>query len=474
MRKSSVLDQQGGHDVALPMPVTSGVSSASSRTSGWLCMLTTSLAFLLGVGVGVAVPFYLYLPVASSGAPLNSTHAPVAPAAALRMPESSFVYNASRSAAYQEAVAHYSNAVDDQVAAGRVTFVESSADAADVVQVVGLGPSAPPSGQPVSGEAVSGVFWTQAVEDLLPSGFDDQAAEQWRQFTRRKPVVRLEDGCGRMQNRLVTFENGTKSCCRYRQNYDQIQGEIFSFYLSRLLDLPNLPPSALGLVRPLDDQWNGVRSQLSLAQWAEERPVVFTQFLQHLEPAYIPAEFRGVGPTTGRQLHPPQVSSRSLQVPQQRHELLTLAQWSDLIVFDYLTANLDRMVNNLYNMQWNPQMMDSPAHNLARDTRTGLLVFLDNESGLLHGYRLLDKYEVYHKSLLDSLCVFRRSTVAALKSLQSKRDAGDRLRRLFDTHDAALTDFLPFLPDKSVKTLNHRIDRVLDQVQKCQSLYASV
>jgi len=132
------------------------------------------------------------------------------------------------------------------------------------------------------------------------------------------------------------------------------------------------------------------------------------------------------------------------------------------------------MVNNLYNMQWNPQMMDSPAHNLARDTRTGLLVFLDNESGLLHGYRLLDKYEVYHKSLLDSLCVFRRSTVAALKSLQSKRDAGDRLRRLFDTHDAALTDFLPFLPDKSVKTLNHRIDRVLDQVQKCQSLYASV
>jgi four-jointed box protein 1 len=101
-------------------------------------------------------------------------------------------------------------------------------------------------------------------------------------------------------------------------------------------------------------------------------------------------------------------------------------------------------------------------------------VFLDNESGLLHGYRLLDKYETYHRSLLDSLCIFRRSTVESLLQLQSKKNVGNLLRHMFETRDQSLVDFLPFLPEKSIKTLNYRIDQVLDQVTKCQSLYGSL
>jgi len=124
-------------------------------------------------------------------------------------------------------------------------------------------------------------------------------------------------------------------------------------------------------------------------------------------------------------------------------------------------------------MQWNPAMMDAPAHNLARDSRTGLLVFLDNESGLLHGYRLLDKYEVYHKSLLDSTCIFRRRTIDSLRQLQVNRNAGDLLRTLFERQDQKLIDHLPFLPEKSIKTLNHRIDQVLEQVKMCQNIYGS-
>ncbi len=272
-----------------------------------------------------------------------------------------------------------------------------------------------------------------------------------------------------MQNRLVTFENGRQSCCRYRQNYDQIQGEIFSFYLSRLLGLRNLPPSSVGLVRPRERQWMNVQSSLSQAQWTENRPVVHTQFLNDLEPAYIPIHFRG----RDRHLNPLDVQHHRLQEKVDRSELITLAQWSDLLIFDYLTANLDRMVNNLYNMQWNPAMMDSPAHNLARDSRTGLLVFLDNESGLLHGYRLLDKYDIYHKSLLESLCVFRRTTIESLRQLQSQKNVGHLLRDMLKTRDQSVVDFLPFLPEKSIKTLNYRIEQVLDQVAKCQSLYGS-
>ncbi|ALC42387.1 fj [Drosophila busckii] len=111
--------------------------------------------------------------------------------------------------------------------------------------------------------------------------------------------------------------------------------------------------------------------------------------------------------------------------------------------------------------------MAAPAHNLARQRQSQLLVFLDNESGLLHGYRLLKKYEAYHSLLLDNLCVFRRPTVDALRRLRAE-GAGRQLRELFQrSTSAGVRDVLPSLPDKSIKILAERIDRVLSQVQKC-------
>lgn len=154
-------------------------------------------------------------------------------------------------------------------------------------------------------------------------------------------------------------------------------------------------------------------------------------------------------------------------------ELVELAQWSDLIVFDYLTANLDRVVNNLYNLQWNPAMMDAPAHNLAREPNSGLLVFFDNESGLLHGYRLLGKYEAYHGALLGALCVFRRSTADAIKRLHNDKNVGHLLQARFDASEPEFRDFLPSLPDKSVKILNERIDRVYEQIEQCERQYSA-
>ncbi|XP_037070664.1 extracellular serine/threonine protein kinase four-jointed-like [Pollicipes pollicipes] len=272
-----------------------------------------------------------------------------------------------------------------------------------------------------------------------------------------------------MQNRLLTFENGTQSCCRYRQNFDQIQGEIFSFLLSRELGIGNLPPTSLMLVRPGEWQWSAVRAQLSLAQWAEDRPVVLTQFREQLAPAFIPEPFRG----PERRLHPVDLSLRGLELEQHRDTLVELAQWSDLIVFDYLTANLDRVVNNLYNMQWNPSMMEAPAHNLVRDTASGLLLFLDNESGLLHGYRLLEKYEPYHRTMLDATCVFRRATVRRIRQLREAGDVGTTLRRTFRETHPELVDFLPTLPEKSIKILKRRIDNVHEVIERCERTYAS-
>ncbi|KAJ1520598.1 hypothetical protein ONE63_003710 [Megalurothrips usitatus] len=303
-----------------------------------------------------------------------------------------------------------------------------------------------------------GIYWGQAVEDALPAGFSDDEVDSWRRFTRTTAVVKMEEGCGRMQNRLLTFADGTASCCRYRQNTDQIQGELFSFLLGHLLGLRNLAPSTLSVVRTRDPRWGQVREHVTVAEWAEDKPVVLTRFVPSLQPAHIPKALRG----PNRRLHPPDVDAG---------DVLELAQWSDLVVFDYLTANLDRVVNNLYNQQWNQGMMDAPAHNLARDPDTGLLVFLDNESGLLHGYRLLRKYESYHRLLLDQLCVFRKPTVDALRSLHRDGDVGARLHEAFLAAEPQARDVLPGLPTHNVKVLRERIARVLAQVELCEARY---
>ncbi|CAB0002270.1 unnamed protein product [Nesidiocoris tenuis] len=306
---------------------------------------------------------------------------------------------------------------------------------------------------------VDGIFWTDDVEKSLPKGFDESATEQWRRFTKRTPVVKMVDGCGRMQNRLLTFEDGTKACCRYRQNTDQIQGELFSSYLGRLLGLNNLAPSSLNLVQRQGPTWAKVRVQMSQAKWSEDRPVVMTKFVDDLLPAQIPHSLR----RSSRKLHPD-------DVPANKTSAVELAQWSDLIVFDYLIANLDRIVNNLYNLQWNPGMMDAPAHNLARHPRWNLLLFLDNESGLLHGYRLLDKYESYHSTLLNALCVFRRPTVEAVIRLRSNSTL---MARSFEDWLAKEGDLVPGLPETSLKILADRLNRVYDQIEWCKKQYPS-
>lgn len=348
------------------------------------------------------------------------------------------------------------------------------------------------------------IFWGKIIEDALPMGFSSHHVNTWNDYVNQNAIVKLEIGCGRMQNRLVTFQDGRKACARYRQNTDQIQGELFSFYLGRLLNLTNLAPSTASIIDLNSNPWLTAAQDIQTAQWKVQRPVVLTDYIPDLEAANIPVLFQPMerhlnkfdvkNITLGLDVKPPKSLLHHLggikpnpnwnQLPVEQHrdtelnktvqqKLVELAQWSDLIIFDYLIANLDRVVNNLYNFQWNADIMTAPAHNLARQSESQLLVFLDNESGLLHGYRLLKKYETYHGLLLDNLCVFRRPTIEALQQLQ--RDGiGRRLQQLFEQSTSdKVRDVLPSLPDKSIKILVDRIDRVLGQVQKCRELFSN-
>lgn len=308
---------------------------------------------------------------------------------------------------------------------------------------------------------VNGVIWTPELGESCPKPFLPKDALAWRRQTESLDVVNMEQGCGRMQNRLVTFRDASKACVRYRLNTDQIQGEIYTYYLSRLFNMSNIPPTMLAEVNSLSSKWRTVHLKMSVAQWADSKLVVLTKYIERLSPAHIPTEFRGQGMRLEPTLN--NLGSKS------HADLCELVQWSDLIVLDYLTANLDRVINNMFNSQWNDQMMSSPAHNLERRPDGGL-VFLDNESGLFHGYRLLDKYSEFQRALLQSLCVFRESTVNTVKRLYKSSSIGDELQSLFASNEV-LHKRLTAITDKNVKILQQRLNDVYQQISHCERLF---
>lgn len=331
------------------------------------------------------------------------------------------------------------------------------------------------SDRPISGATVDvndvtrGIFWSRNVEDTCHGGFTSDDHVTWKEKESRQKIVQMEEGCGRMQNRVLVFQSSNKACARYRLNIDQIQGEIYSYYLSKLFGIPNVPPSTLHLADTKLDQWRMIGQDIANAKWSEEKPVILSKWIPGLEPAYIPKEFRNLSNVLAPKdlMGTAKWDNNRLVSGKTGSSLCELLQWSDLIVFDYITANLDRVVNNLFNLQWNEKMMTKPAHNLEKGS-AGNLVFLDNESGLFHGYRLLDKYSGYHEKLLNSLCVFRERTVRAITNFIENDNIGEALQSIFEENEP-LYRYVPKVPLKNIKVLKQRMRDVLSQVQKCES-----
>ena len=308
----------------------------------------------------------------------------------------------------------------------------------------------------------NGVIWSDDLKHMCPHGFSEADHANWKSKVSQEKFVKMGTGCGRMQNRILTFQDGGRACARYRLNIDQIQGEIYSYYLSKLLGINNVPPSTIQLADTSKDRWRMVSQELANAQWSEEKPVILSKWIEELSPSYIPELFRNQSSIVS----PDSLSGKSQD---EVSVLCKLMQWSDLIVFDYLTANLDRIVNNLFNLQWNDQMMSKPTHNL-EETSSGNLVFLDNESGLFHGYRLLDKYSSYHKSLLHSLCLFKDTTIKSIQTLLMNDNIGEELQRKLEENEP-LHKYIPKVPVKNIKILKQRLSDVLQQFRKCESKF---
>ncbi|XP_057691712.1 four-jointed box protein 1 [Corythoichthys intestinalis] len=306
-----------------------------------------------------------------------------------------------------------------------------------------------------------GVFWSTWLEDLVPVGFPEEYARAWRERARESRVVKLEPGCGRVSNQLATFADGSKACVRYGINADQVQGETLTYYLACLLGIPNVPPLVLSQLNTYSEQWGEVRTRVSALQWSEHTVVSLTVWLSNLSGVVTPAPLRPEKSGLHRELR-----------NKTTEELVELVQWSDLILFDYISANFDRLVSNLFSLQWDARVMERDTNNLLKAPR-GDLVFIDNEAGLVHGFRVLSMWEQYHQTVLSSVCVFRKKTAQRVAELHQRRDVRKRLLELYRESEP-LAAKLGFLSDDHAAILQDRIDRVYKQILRCKEKYGKL
>ncbi|OCT81999.1 four-jointed box protein 1 [Xenopus laevis] len=304
-----------------------------------------------------------------------------------------------------------------------------------------------------------GIFWPRELEQALPMGFSLEGAEQWRNTARSAGIVALEKGCGRSTNRMATLSDGSRVCLRYGINPEQIQGELLSYYLSRILGLRGVPPCVLSRVG--SPQWAPVQSELGATGWTQGALVSFTPWMQNLSLVLPPMALRA----KDGKLRPLRT-----ELSNGAANMLELAQWADLILFDYLTANFDRLVSNLFSLQWDPHIMLRGTNNLHR-TPEGDLVLLDNEAGFAHGYRLLGTWDKYNEQLLGTVCVFRRSLVRKLREAHLARNVAQELQALY-LQEEPLAAELGLLSEAQAQILQDRVGLVFKHILSCQDRYS--
>ena len=301
-------------------------------------------------------------------------------------------------------------------------------------------------------------YWSEELEEVVfKDSFKD--IELMKLDLSNKKLIEIGEGCGKMHNRLGILSDGTKICVRYRENSEQIQGEFVSYLLSRLLGFKNIIDAKLLVINKTEEFWNIL--ELSEHSWENLELVVATRYIEDARPVYVPRILL---------MNSFKLSQNVSMCGLDEIVLKYLIQWSDMVIFDYLIGNFDRFVSNMFNLQWYSQSLVQPVENLIQSS-SGFWMFIDNEDGFSHGYRLLDKYEPYLKTLLKNLCIFRRHTVsniARLSNLNQEEIWGLlslEAKRTFTS--ATMADRFSRLADHNLSILKQRIDFVHHHILIC-------
>ena len=213
-----------------------------------------------------------------------------------------------------------------------------------------------------------GIYWSEAVEDNIAPGLSDDLVQDEILALRSRTVQRLEPPswlkCGRDKNRFVTFSDGVHACARYREPDQQlVLGEVMSFYLARTLGFTNVPVVTLSQVDPNHPMWRDVvtEDKATMEDWRLGSVVALIQWIPDLERSRMPAILREAlkARTTIDVTYDIRAEKRDVARASMARlrdldltEASEVAQWSDLVVFDYLTGNYDRVASMQVTFDW--------------------------------------------------------------------------------------------------------------------------
>lgn len=224
-------------------------------------------------------------------------------------------------------------------------------------------------------------------------------------------------------NHLATLSNGESVFMKERGNKFQMQGELYSYYLNCFLEMWNVPPTALACVNTTNHQWidNLTKPMMSGHSYTCYIATAYVSGLKDV--VYMPERGRqGIGleaiSTTPR-------------------ELSHLMEWSDMILFDFLCGQSDRLVDNLFFPRVNFEIPLKKVPNLMK-TSSGELVLIDHEATFHISYskarvNAAERYKQSH--YLKMVSVFRRRTVERVCWLCSHKDPASTLEAYINDHD---------------------------------------
>lgn len=300
-----------------------------------------------------------------------------------------------------------------------------------------------------------------SAEDAQPA-FLGEADAPYIASLRESPISEVKKGKGgRSLAFQIILEDGTKGYFKPKQAFSAAHwySELAAYYLDRELGIGRVPPTT-----GRSFQWEALKgaagnddrvSELGVAAdgtikgafiWWVPEPLkrlrmgrnwerwVRVQKTLPITPYQRPVDYRADlnhRPGVREATDPSRPLAKSPDTETRPAEL------SDLILFDYLTQNVDRWGGDFTNVRTRAE--------------GGPLIYLDNGAGFWLGEQRLGLMEARLKALQR----FRRSTIDALRALDvgafAKRLEGDPLA--------------PVLNEKQLEGLRQRRQAVLDHVQ---------
>ena len=211
------------------------------------------------------------------------------------------------------------------------------------------------------------LYWPNDKQWTIQPLFSEREASVFMDKIRSLRVVSLEEGCSTSKplNRLATLEDGTKVCCRPFKI-----GNIYSYHMNWLLGLRNVPPIIAVKVNLTNEMWKNIHDVAKAAGWWDGMRIIMEPFIDNLTEVYNLPYFNDN-------------ETSILTVPVAEKLPLTpvarkmMVEWSDMILFDFVTGHTDRKIFN---------NQKRPVKNLYR-TSSSKLVLIDNESTFTQGYQ---------------------------------------------------------------------------------------